>query len=427
MATTVLSLVQQACYRAKLTAPSSLVGTSGTPVQPTDADTLQLLHLFYECGQELRNRGLWTQLKRKYRFPLVSQRTNYTLPQDWYAAVPFTNWDEANRWENLGPLSDAHWNYRTYGYATIENRKGFRVFGPDINPNSTRGQFMVNPSPGASSAGQMIAYEYVSRNWLLPPNWAASTNYTLSTSYVNVNGNIYSCATAGTNSSGTTPPSVSFNGEAQDGGVFWTVLVTPAWTSTTAYAPQDYVTNGGNLYVCTTGGISASSGGPTGTSSSAVTDGTVSWVYCSAGSWTAETAYAGGTFIKIGSTYYKNTTPGIYANGTAITGKVQPTHVVSSSTWKETDGSTSWNFQLAPYEALITDNDLCLFDDEIMIAGLRWRYLQANRREYSDYQAEYYQMVDNAVSRWNEGKTVNMGGDPLTRMRPNLAEGGFYL
>jgi hypothetical protein len=420
MATTVLSLIQRACKRAMLTAPSALTTA-------TDAPTLQLIELFYETGEELRNTRCFPQLKRKYRFPLVSQRTQYTIPQDFYAAVPFTNWDEANRWENLGPLSDAHWSYRTYGYATIENRKGFRIFGPDINPSSTRGQFMINPTPGASSAGLMVSYEYFSRSWLLPPNWAASTNYTLNSSYVNVNGNIYRCATAGTNSSGTVPPTVGFNGEGQDGGVFWTVLATSAWTSGTLYAPGEYVTNGGNLYVCTTGGTSAGSGGPTGAASTSITDNTVSWSYCSAGSWTGETAYAGGAFIKISSTYYKNTTPGIFANGTAVSGKNQPTWTISTTTFKETDGSTSWNYQFVPYEAIITDSDLCLFDDDIMIAGLRWRFLQANRREYEDYKADYYRMVDNAQSRLNEGRSTNMAGDPLSRLRPNIPEGGFYL
>lgn len=423
MSLTALQLVQKACYQANLTAPSALVGA-------TDASVLQYLHLFYETGEELRQMRCWPQLKKRYRFPLISQRQFYQLPQDFYSELPETAWDESLRWKNVGPVSDAYFNYRAYGYATIENRKAFRVFGPDGNPNSSRGQMQLSPIPGATYAGLYMSFEYITKSWLMPPNWAASTSYNGSTpNYVNVNGNIYKCATAGANNSGTTPPSVAFNGEGQDGGVFWTVLATPAWTNTTAYAPQDYVTNGGNLYVCTVGGTSAGSGGPTGTSSSAVTDGTVSWLYCAASSWTAETAFAAGTFIKISSTYYKNTTPGIYANGTAITGKVQPTWIVSTTTWKETDGSTSWTFYQPAYEALITDNDICLFDDDLMVLGLKWKFLQANRREYEDYKAQYDLRVDAAQTRWNDGMRFNVCGSNLGLVgyKPNLPEGGYGL
>lgn len=51
-----------------------------------------------------------------------------------------------------------------------------------------------------------------------------------------------------------------------------------AWTASTAYTVGETVTNGGNSYRVTTAGTSASSGGPTGTTTS-ITDGTVTWTY----------------------------------------------------------------------------------------------------------------------------------------------------
>lgn len=56
--------------------------------------------------------------------------------------------------------------------------------------------------------------------------------------------------------------------------------VTPiyAWTASTAYTSGTYVSLGGAIYRCTTSGTSASSGGPSGTSSS-ITDGTAVWAY----------------------------------------------------------------------------------------------------------------------------------------------------
>jgi hypothetical protein len=51
----------------------------------------------------------------------------------------------------------------------------------------------------------------------------------------------------------------------------------PAWAASTAYSAGDQVANDTNkIYRCITGGTSAASGGPTGTSTS-ITDGTVTW------------------------------------------------------------------------------------------------------------------------------------------------------
>ena len=50
----------------------------------------------------------------------------------------------------------------------------------------------------------------------------------------------------------------------------------PAWTPSTAYSLNDVVNNDGNMYVCTTAGTSAGSGGPTGTGTG-IADGTAVW------------------------------------------------------------------------------------------------------------------------------------------------------
>lgn len=54
-----------------------------------------------------------------------------------------------------------------------------------------------------------------------------------------------------------------------------------AWAGTTAYTVGQRVRNGGNVYICTTAGTSAASGGPTGTGSG-ITDGSVVWNYVQA-------------------------------------------------------------------------------------------------------------------------------------------------
>lgn len=60
------------------------------------------------------------------------------------------------------------------------------------------------------------------------------------------------------------------------GNVF--AAAAPAWSAKTTYAPGQIVTNGGNAYQCVDGGISAGSGGPSGTGTSIV-DGGVTWSF----------------------------------------------------------------------------------------------------------------------------------------------------
>lgn len=57
-----------------------------------------------------------------------------------------------------------------------------------------------------------------------------------------------------------------------------------AWAAETGYTEADYATNGGRLYVCTTTGTSAASGGPTGTGT-AIEDGTCEWDYVTDYAW----------------------------------------------------------------------------------------------------------------------------------------------
>lgn len=61
-----------------------------------------------------------------------------------------------------------------------------------------------------------------------------------------------------------------------------TLATAATWTASTAYGAGAFVTNGGNVYFCTSGGTSAGSGGPSGTGSS-IADNTVTWSYVGGG------------------------------------------------------------------------------------------------------------------------------------------------
>jgi len=66
------------------------------------------------------------------------------------------------------------------------------------------------------------------------------------------------------------------------GTVVLDITVQAAWQASTAVIVGQYVTNGGNSYMCTTAGTTASSGGLSGTGAG-ITDGTAVWNYSAAG------------------------------------------------------------------------------------------------------------------------------------------------
>lgn len=96
-------------------------------------------------------------------------------------------------------------------------------------------------------------------------------------------------------------------------------LIAPAaWVISTAYVPGQAVTNGGNVYICITGGTSAGAGGPTTTVAGTITDNTVAWFYAGpsfSSASNAPTSLAVTTTAYTG-TYYRTTT-GTYPIGSS--------------------------------------------------------------------------------------------------------------
>lgn len=407
---TALELVQKACYEANIGAPSALVGETAT-------STLQLLNLFYSTGRELRTNNFWDQLKRSHTVTLEAGRAFYYLPQDFYASVPNTHWDRPNSWRLTGPQGPGAWAYQIYGYAPTVNHRSFRVTGPDRNPNSGRGQFQIDPPPGDGEHGQTLQFEYITSSWLQPPHWTASTAVSLN-AWRNSAGNNYKCTTAGTTS--TIAPTL-YDGISQDGGVYWKFFSASAWGSSTAYSVGTYVTNGGNLYKATSSGTSASSGGPSGTTAD-IDDGTVVWDYVSSSTWAAYTEYAIDAHVTKGANSYR-AVYGPTSTNTQKSGATGPTHTATTFT----DGTAVWTVQTTAYEALVGDTDLVLFDDDLMILGLRWRFMEARGMQFQSLYNRYYAQIESAAGRFNPGTKISFAdGEPqLAGYNPNLPEGNF--
>lgn len=284
--------VQQIVERALASIGASAIPTS---ITANASDANQIRAFILEESQYLRSQLFFPQCKKLYTFTLEEGRTKYPLPQDFYAPLNRTLWDNTNQWELNGPLSDQEFRMlqvRDYGSAPTY---AFRIIGGDGNPETIGGQFEIYPTPATGSLNT-LSYEYIAKGLFQPKYWQPSTAYT----------------------SGT------------------------------------YVSSSGNVYLCDTNGTSS-------------------------------------------------TTP------------------ISGVTTNITDGTTRWDYVASPYEAITADTDLSIFDDDIMISGLKWRYLMSKTQPVGDFNPStgipvlHEKLVKNAVGRWNGNKVISLMGGSRRR------------
>lgn len=402
MAQTVLQLIQSALYRSNSQdVPTALVGS-------TNASDLQLLHLFYSVGEDLTALRCWPQLKRTFKLRMVAGQTRYDLPADFFCELPFTAFDRGNSWAAMGPMTDADWNLRVVGTNYMGTTKAFRFYGWG------GGQVSINPTPGATDALSYLSFDYFSGSWLQPPLWTAGETGLAQNVYRSANGLIYKKTDSGTDTAGTVRPTMEF-GEGQDGAVRWLAITTTAFAGTTVYAPGDYFTASGNLYRVTVGGTSSGSAPTSTTEGTDITNGTITCRYHSAASWTGQTSFTVGSYIKISSQYYRCVTAG-------ITGKNQPTW----DTTTFTDNTITWTYQDTSYSRIVTDSDLCVFDDELMIAGMRAALFKARGIGAEELVKEYEEFKSSAAGRFNIGKVLDLAAGAYSpRPFANLPEGNW--
>lgn len=118
--------------------------------------------------------------------------------------------------------------------------------------------------------------------------------------------------------------------------------------------------------------------------------------------WVASTAYTAGN-IRSGVGYMYR------ASNSATSGSTRPDWTTGS----DTDGAVTWAVYTEPYEVNSTntnlnDSDLCLFDDDLMIEGMRWAYFRAKKQDYEQERSDWEQMVKSAYARFNGPVRVSM-------------------
>lgn len=406
---TVLGICEQALYDIGITPPASLTST-------TDPTQLQLKNILYAQARAMRSARIFPQQKRRHTFVLKAGRARYPFPQDFYAMCGDTAYDASEQLRVGGPLTDSAYGMRVYEYELTGTPYSMRISGLDFNSATGGGQFELNPPP--ESSGAVITFEYLTSTLFLPPHWAALTAYTnTAPDRVNANGFIYSCATNGT--SGTIPPNFYTNGDGigigRDNSVEWAFVPAHPAAATSFFNVGDYVSANSKVYKCTVSGL-CSATAPSHTSGTA-TDGTVTWEWMATPSaWAGGTDYTEDTdYVSANSRFYR-------CVRTGKSGTTSPNF--SATAWGEKGATNApiWTYQAGPYEAINATTDLCIFDDDCMVAGVRYRYQRSKTLPYdadpvTGESLEYKRLVTRAAGRWNgsyvgSSSRVMRGGGP---------------
>lgn len=128
------------------------------PFSTQDEGFSQLVGLLNAAGQELAELANWNRLEKQFiQVTADGDDGLYDLPTDFDRIVQQTGWDRSNDVPVFGPLTPQQWAY---------------LLGRDLESNSIyimyriyQGQLQVYPDP--PPVGATIAFEYMSRDWVV--------------------------------------------------------------------------------------------------------------------------------------------------------------------------------------------------------------------------------------------------------------------
>jgi len=118
--------------------------------------------------------------------------------------------------------------------------------------------------------------------------------------------------------------------------------------------------------------------------------------------WVAGQSYVAGDIRSGDGNVYRAATSG-------TSGNVRPNHTTGTAS----DGAVDWTVYREPYpcdssNTNLHDDDFCLFDDDIMIEGLRWAFLKARGLDFQQERVDWDKAVINSSSRFHGTTRVNM-------------------
>lgn len=154
-----LTIVTKACSRLSLAIPTTVMAS-------TNAQVIQLKELAQEEGKDLARRVMWKALISEKTFTTTAAAIQTgAIPSDFDYILPDTMFNRTARRRIDGPISADEWQVLQ---AAIIGRvfPAFRFRGSKI---------LITPTP---TAGQTVAYEYITKNWCQSSGETAQSAWT---------------------------------------------------------------------------------------------------------------------------------------------------------------------------------------------------------------------------------------------------------
>lgn len=97
------------------------------------------------------------------------EKVKYSLPSDYDAIVPRTQWDKSKHWEMLGPEDAQQWEWLLSGYISTGPRIRWRLYGD---------YFQIWPG---NSSNEYLGFEYRSKGWATSTAGVSQNSFTADT------------------------------------------------------------------------------------------------------------------------------------------------------------------------------------------------------------------------------------------------------
>lgn len=161
-----LTICQDAADEIGINQPSTVIGNSDSEVQ-------KLLRFANKVGTRLMKAVPWQLIRAEQTFTALNQEIQTAiLPSDFDRFIPETFWDRTNRFLLAGPISPVEWNSVKAASSPGGRKFILRGDGVHIYPIMT--------------GGQVLAFEYVSKNWASTAAGAGKASFTIDTDTSNV-------------------------------------------------------------------------------------------------------------------------------------------------------------------------------------------------------------------------------------------------
>jgi hypothetical protein len=102
------------------------------------------------------------------RETIAFRQDTFPTPVDYSRAINRTHWDRSQRWELRGPQSPQHSEWMRSGIVATGPRRHFR---------ETASAWQIWPPPGDNDGGQVLAGEYISKNWVLSSTFVGQPRF----------------------------------------------------------------------------------------------------------------------------------------------------------------------------------------------------------------------------------------------------------